>query len=157
MGVFWPNYKLFYKWIQINIYSIIKQLKKDLIKKKENNFGEVYSFTLNDDCTLNLEVINENGIEAPILIQQKNEDTTITYQKTLRIINFKVKEIKIDVSFLIKNFNLSVFNADEIDILYNNLSPQEYASFNYCILEAKLSIKKFDELIKEIIRDKEVK
>ena len=118
----------------------------------------MYSFTLNDDDILNLEVINENGIEAPILIQQKNEDTTITYQKTLRIINFKVKEVKIDDgSFLIKNFNLSVFNADEIDILYNNLSPQEYASFNYCILEAKLSIKKFDELIKEIIRDKEVK
>ena len=157
MGVFWPNYKLFYKWIQINIYSIIKQLKKDLIKKKENNFGEVYSFTLNDDDILNLEVINENGIEAPILIQQKNEDTSITYQKTLRIINFKVKEIKIDGSFLIKNFNLSVFNADEIDILCNNLSPQEYASFNYCILEAKLSIKKFDEVTKEIIRDKEVK
>ena len=117
----------------------------------------MYSFTLNDDDILNLEVINENGIEAPILIQQKNEDTSITYQKTLRIINFKVKEIKIDGSFLIKNFNLSVFNADEIDILCNNLSPQEYASFNYCILEAKLSIKKFDELIKEIIRDKEVK
>ena len=85
----------------------------------------MYSFTLNDDDTLNLEVINENGIEAPILIQQKNEDTTITYQKTLRIINFKVKEIKIDGSFLIKNFNLSVFNADEIDILCNNLSLQE--------------------------------
>ena len=44
----------------------------------------MYAFTLNDDCddcTLNLEVINENGIEAPILIQQKNEDTTITYKK----------------------------------------------------------------------------
>ena len=117
----------------------------------------MYSFTLNDDDTLNLEAINENGIEAPILIQQKNEDTSITYQKTLRIINFKVKEIKIDGSFLIKNFNLSVFNADEIDILCNNLSLQEYASFNYCILEAKISKKKFDELIKEIIRDKEVK
>ena len=90
-------------------------------KKIENILNAVYAFKLNDDSTL--EVRNEDGIERPILIQQKNIDTTITYEKSLRIIISKVKEIEIDGAFLIKNFNLSDFNTDEIDILFNNYSP----------------------------------
>jgi cell division septum initiation protein DivIVA len=123
-------------------------------KKIENILNAVYAFKLNDDSTL--EVRNEDGIERPILIQQKNIDTSITYEKSLRIIISKVKEIEIDGAFLIKNFNLSDFNTDEIDILYNNYSPQEYSTFNYCILEAKLSLIRIDDLIEQIIRDKDV-
>lgn len=141
----------FYREISFNHTTII--IKKNE-KKREKIMDAFYIFTLKDDCTL--EVKNENGKEVPISIKKKNEDSSITYQKTLRIIISKVKEIEIDGCYLIKNFNLSAFNTDEIDILFNNLSPHECSSFNYCILEAKLSIKRIDDLIRQIIRDKDV-
>jgi hypothetical protein len=141
----------FYREIFFNNKAII--IKKNE-KKIEKILNAVYAFILNDDGTF--EVRNEDGIESPLLIKEKNKDTSITYLKTLRIIISNVKEIEIDGSFLIKNFKLSAFKTDEIDILFNNISPQEYASFNYCILEAKLRIKRIDELIEQIIRDKGV-
>ena len=62
------------------------------------------------------------------------------------------KKIEMDGSFNITNFSLNSFNHDEIVVYYNGIS--DFSSYNYAIIEAKLSQKKIKEMIAQLKKDK---
>ena len=55
--------------------------------------------------------------------------------------------------FKINNFSLNLFPQKDISIIYNGIKSK---SFNYIVLEAKLSKNKITEMIKQLKRDKNI-
>ena len=111
-----------------------------------------YIFSINEDESL--EVKNITAIEKIINIP-KNEGKTLTYKKALKINISEPKKIEMDGFFKIKNFNLAQFDSNEVIVLFNGIDKNEdISSYDYAIIEAKLSQKKIKEMLEQIKRDK---
>ena len=122
-------------------------------KNKTIKFGDIdYVFQILDDESIKIQEVNGNGIENEIIIP-KDEKKTVTHSITnTKIIVSVSKKIEMDGSFNINNFSLNSFNHDEIVVHYNGIS--DFSSYNYAIIEAKLSQKKLREMIPQLKKDK---
>jgi hypothetical protein len=58
--------------------------------------------------------------------------------------------------FNIENFSSSVFDPEEIAILYKNINDNNMKLFKQAIVEMKLSKNNFCEMVTQLIRDKDV-
>ena len=123
---------------------------KPIIIKFDN---DSYLFSMIDNDTL--EVKNLNGKEKIINIS-KNEQKTLTYNKNTRIFISCSKNIEMDGFFCINNFALDNFDRNEIVILHNGMGNDDISSYDYAILEIKLSENKIKEIIHQLKRDKDV-
>ena len=63
----------------------------------------------------------------------------------------KIFEKEIDGIFSITKFDLSLFNYNEIEILYNNCV--NFQDFHYLVMEAKYSSSKLDEIVEQLKKD----
>ena len=126
--------------------EIVSSFKNKIIK-----FGDIdYEFKILDDESIKIQDINGNEREITI---PKDESKTVTHSITITKIIISVsKKIELDGSFNISNFTLNLFNNDEIMVHYNGIS--DFSSYNYAIIEAKLSQKKIKEMIAQLKKDK---
>ena len=120
-------------------------------KNKTIKFGDIdYVFQILDDESINIQDVNGNENE---IIIPKDEKKTVTHSITnTKIIVSVSKKIEMDGSFNINNFSLNSFNHDEIVVHYNGIS--DFSSYNYAIIEAKLSQKKLKDMIAQLKKDK---
>ena len=126
--------------------EIVSSFKNKIIK-----FGDIdYQLQILDDESIKIQDVNENEREIAI---PKDESKTVTHSITkMKIIISVSKKIEMDGSFNISNFRLNSFNRDEIMVHYNGIS--DFSSYNYAIIEAKLSQKKIKEMIAQLKIDK---
>ena len=109
-------------------YLLLFNNDKSLIVKKDS--GQIFQTTLTNIKT-NLSIDGEN-VEID-----------------------KLTEIEFDGSFIFNGSEFG-FNKDEVTILFTNVNDEEISSYNYIILEIKLSITKISDLIAQLLRDKKI-
>lgn len=92
---------------------------------------------------------NKKGEEKSFIV---NDTKASTFYRIETLVNIgKIENKEMDGSFSIPNFDLSLFNQTEINVIYNKYDTSKY--YQYCILEAKLSCSKFEEMVSQLEKD----
>lgn len=63
-------------------------------------------------------------------------------------------EIEMDGFFKINSFDISLFDENEVRIIYNNVKKIEQNSFEFIALEIKLNINQMNDMISQLFEDK---
>ena len=132
----------------INKEIEILQNEETTINIQDNNYKLLF------DKSHGVIIKDENGhILNTIDSKYSNKETTETINGTNIIIKISpYQEMEIDGLIKINSkFSVHLFNENEISILYNTVKDED--TFAYVIIEAKLSPKKVNDLIKQIKRD----
>ena len=117
---------------------------------KINNKG--YSFILNnDDKSVN--IIEESGKIFKTIKSNKKINVPIE-EENVEI--GKITEVEFDGSFECDNSAFEKFNKDEVITLFSNVTSSQINLFNYVIMEIKLNKGKIAELIKQLLKDKQI-
>jgi hypothetical protein len=124
-------------------------------KSEEITIGtDIYKFSmlLNES----IEIKNIDGKEKTFCAPKKDKLRLIYSKKmSVRIIISEIKNIEIDGSFQINNFDLNSFDPNEVVVLYKGIKNiNDFNTFNYIVMEAKLNPKKLLEMISQLKRDK---
>ena len=61
-----------------------------------------------------------------------------------------------DGVFNIRNFSCSIFNKEEISVIYQNVDDKEMQKYENAIVEIKLNKNKFEDLINQLYNDKKL-
>lgn len=111
--------------------------------------NKTVKFRLNKDESLDLiegkEVTN---------INDKSEITIDKYKKKIDIKCFT--KVEIDGIFQITNFSPSIFDENEISVIYKNIDDNQMKNFEQAVVEIKLSKNKFQEMVNQLYRDKQI-
>ena len=114
---------------------------------------EAKKFFINFDESDYSCVIIEKGTNKEILKINDNNNNSIARIPNKDFIVESPKEIEIDGIFNIDHFNLTDFDPEEIEIIFNNTENKDY---KYCIIEVKYNKNKINNLIAQLRKDKEV-
>lgn len=156
------EYYFCFKKIDKSPKIFIKKISYDNSKEIEIVQNEETTINIKDkkykllfDKSFDLIIKNEkNCILNKINSKLSNKETTETIKNTnITLKLFPYEEMEIDGFFKIKNFSVNQFNENEVEILYNNISKEEETNFQYLTIEAKLSPKRINELMKQIRKD----
>ena len=143
--------KFAYREILIKDTNYIVIPTKPIVIKFDN---DSYQFSIIDNDTLEVKNINRN---EKIINIPKDQQQTLNYNKTIKIIVSCSKDIEIDGVFTINNFNFDKLDENEVVLLHKGLKKDDnISSYEYAIIEVKLSDNKIKELIKQLKRDKYV-
>ena len=141
-----------------NIFvKVIKYNDKEIeiiqnIEKQVNIRGKKYNILFNDDFEILIK--NElNNILGKIESKRSNENVELLVNE-ININISKYKKIEIDGFFELKNFKVNLFDDKEISIIYSNIENDEEGKYTHAAIEAKLSHKKTEGLIKQLKKDK---
>ena len=141
-----------------NIFvKVIKYNDKEIeiiqsVEKQVNIRGKKYNILFNDDFEILIK--NElNNILGKIESKRSNENVELLVNE-ININISKYKEIEIDGFFELKNFKVNLFDDKEISIIYSNIENDEEGKYTHAAIEAKLSHKKTEGLIKQLKKDK---
>ena len=113
-----------------------------VLKIKNKNIN----FKLNNNKSLDI-ITPEESTE----ISGPNETFVIKYNE--KIILKEINEVEIDGIFNITNFNISIFNNQEVSIIYNNVKDEKIKNFTQAVVEIKLSKNKFKDLVEQLNND----
>ena len=113
-----------------------------VLKIKNKNIN----FKLNNDKSSDIITPEEST-----KISNPNETFTIKYNE--KIILKEINEVEIDGIFNITNFNISIFNNQEVSIIYNNVKDEKIKNFTQAVVEIKLSKNKFKDLVEQLNND----
>ena len=127
--------------------------KKKIVKTDETiEFkikNQTVRFKLNEDESLDL-------IEGKEITNIKDKsDITIDKYKKKIVIKSLVK-VEMDGIFEINNFSPSMFNQNEISIIYKNIDEDKIKSFTQVVVEIKLNKNKFKEMVNQLNKDKQI-
>ena len=108
-------------------------------------FDEKYEVHIWDENNVLKNTIDSkfNNIAKTLNIKDTNNQITIS----------SCEEMEIDGFFKIKGFSKDMFDKKEVSIIYSNIDNEKCKNIQYCIMEAKLSPKKVNKLIKQIRLD----
>ena len=84
----------------------------------------------------------------------KNKEGVIRVENSFPIIVSPPIKIEMDGFYCIDFFDALLFDTKEVKIIYKNVSDDELSSFNYVVLESKLSMDKVKDIINQLIEDK---
>ena len=129
----------------------IEILQNDTTTVTFNN--KKYTILFNKD--FNFSVKNEsNEIIGTIESKDSNKEQNLELRgENTTIIVHPYRGIEIDGFFRLNIFSVNQFNDGEVSIVYSNIKKEEEKHFKYAIIEAKLSPKKVNDLIKQIRKD----
>ena len=141
-----------------NIFvKVIKYNDKEIeiiqsVEKQVSIRGKKYNILFNDDFEI---LIKDelNNILGKIESKRSNENVELLVNE-ININISKYKEIEINGFFELKNFKVNLFDDKEISIIYSNIENDEEGKYTYAAIEAKLSHKKTEGLIKQLKKDK---
>ena len=141
-----------------NFYvKVIKYDDKEIeiiqnVEKQVSIRGKKYNILFNDDFEI---LIKDelNNILGKIESKRSNENVELLVNE-ININISKYKEIEIDGFFELKNFKVNLFDDKEISIIYSNIENDEEGKYTHAAIEAKLSHKKTEGLIKQLKKDK---
>lgn len=145
------------KFPKIIFVKVIKYDDKEIeiiqsVEKQVNIRGKKYNILFNDD--LEILIKDElNNILGKIESKRSNENVELLVNE-ININISKYKEIEIDGFFELKNFKVNLFDDKEISIIYSNIENDEEGKYTHAAIEAKLSHKKTEGLIKQLKKDK---
>ena len=132
---------------------IYKESTKIVITGKkiqfEVNKNEIIIFQLNKDNTLDAII---NGEKTPI----KDQESTTFKKNDIEFKIGKLNEVEMDGVFNIRNFSCSIFNKEEISVIYQNVDDKEMQKYENAIVEIKLNKNKFEDLINQLYNDKKL-
>ena len=142
-----------FNYREIQIGEIIKIFTAG--KSEDITIGtDIYKFSMLQNESI--EVKNIDGNEKTFTVQKK-DPMRLKYSKKINvsIIISEIKNIEIEGSFHINNFDLNSFDPNEVAVLYKGIKNiNDFNTFNYIVMEAKLSPKKILEMINQLKRDK---
>lgn len=127
--------------------EIIQNVEKQVsIREKKYNilFNDDFEILIKDEL---------NNILGKIESKRSNENVELLVNE-ININISKYKEIEIDGFFELKNFKVNLFDDKEISIIYSNIENDEEGKYTHAAIEAKLSHKKTEGLIKQLKKDK---
>ena len=101
-------------------------------------------FQLNKDNTLDAIIDGE-------IIHVKDQEST-----TFKKYDTKFKIEKWNEVFKIQNFSCSIFNKEEISVIYQNIDDKEMQKYENDVLEIILNKNKFENLINQLYNDKKL-
>ena len=141
-----------------NIFvKVIKYNDKEIeiiqsVEKQVNIRGKKYNILFNDDFEI---LIKDelNNISGKIESKRSNENVELLVNE-ININISKYKEIEINGFFELENFKVNLFDDKEISIIYSNIENVEEGKYTHAAIEAKLSHKKTEGLIKQLKKDK---
>ena len=141
-----------------NIFvKVIKYDDKEIeiiqnVEKQVSIRGKKYNILFNDDFEI---LIKDelNNILGKIESKRSNENVELLVNE-ININISKYKEIEINGFFELKNFKVNLFDDKEISIIYSNIEIDEEGKYTHAAIEAKLSHKKTEGLIKQLKKDK---
>ena len=112
--------------------------------------NEKYLFLFNNDKSITVK--KDSKQIFPKIMTNKKTNLSIDGEN---VEIGKLTEIEVDGSF---NFDGSGFgfNKEEVNILFTNVNNTQMSSYNYIILEIKLSKTKIQELIGQLLKDKQI-
>ena len=145
------------KFPKIIFVKVIKYDDKEIeiiqsVEKQVNIRGKKYNILFNDD--LEILIKDElNNILGKIESKRSNENVELLVNE-ININISKYKEIEIGGFFELKNFKVNLFDDKEISIIYSNIENDEEGKYTHAAIEAKLSHKKTEGLIKQLKKDK---
>ena len=106
--------------------------------------NDSYQFSIIDNDTLEVKNINRN---EKIINIPKDQQQTLNYNKTIKIIVSCSKDIEIDGVFTINNFNFDKLDENEVVLLHKGLKKDDnISSYEYAIIEVKLSDNKISKI-----------
>ena len=114
-------------------------------KKYTILFNEDFNFSVKNESNEIIGTIESKDSNKEQNLELKGENTTI--------IVHPYREIEIDGFFRVNIFSVNQFNDGEVSIVYSNIKKEEEKHFKYAIIEAKLSPRKVNDLIKQIRKD----
>ena len=97
-------------------------------------------------------VINPDDKQEQIALKNEEINKFVIGGKKLAI-GLRQK-IEVDGIFSAKSADISKFNKEEIELIYNNVDFKSLVKYKYIIVEIKLSQKRINELTEQLIRDK---
>ena len=145
------------KFPKIIFVKVIKYDDKEIeiiqnVEKQVSIREKKYNILFNDD--LEILIKNElNNILGKIESKRSNENVELLVNE-ININISKYKEIEINGFFELKNFKVNLFDDKEISIIYSNIENDEEGKYTHAAIEAKLSHKKTEGLIKQLKKDK---
>ena len=146
-----------YRWKEINhprsfYYRVLEyEGKKDIYKEnyaKESCIVDI-KLVIEDNFVT---IINPDGKQEEIRLKDEEINKFIIGEKNV-VIGLKQK-IEVDGIFLAKSTNISKFNNEEVELIYNNVDFKNLEKYEYIITEIKMSQKKIDDLTEQLIREK---
>ena len=144
--------KIFTKKIRINRGDKIQD--EEIFQNEEatlNINNKKYIFLFNERFELLIKDSDKKIIHT-ILSKDSNKESKINLDDNVVIIS-PYKEMEIDGFFQIERFEVDMFDSNEIDILYSNVSKDNEKCFTGTIIEVKLGANKVDNLISQIRKD----
>ena len=144
--------KIFIKKIRINRGDKIQD--EEIYQNEEatlNINNKKYIFLFNERFELLIKDSDKKIIHT-ILSKDSNKESKINIDDNVVIIS-PYKEMEIDGYFQIEKFEVDMFDSNEIDILYSNVSKDDEKCFTGTIIEVKLGANKVDNLISQIRKD----
>lgn len=142
-----------FNYREIEIGEIIKIFTAG--KSEDITIGaDIYKFSMLQNESIEIKNIdgNENTFTVP-----KKEQMRLKFSKKInvRIFISEIKNIEIDGSFQINNFDLNSFDPNEVVVLYKGIKNiNDFNTFNYIVMEAKLNPKKLLGMINQLKKDK---
>lgn len=110
------------------------------------------NYEISYDAQHNVIIKDSEKKEIKIKSSNSNTDTELTIDN-IKLKIFQYKEMEFDGYYSMNNFKVNLFDTNEVDIIYSNITQLEENSFTNSIIEVKLSIKKLDKLIEQIRKD----
>lgn len=136
--------------------SFKNQNKKYIICPNKNIYfltNKGYFKATFKDNDYSCEILNKNTGEIVKKVEEKNDVKDVKIVDKYLSIGIP-KQFEIDALYKIREFDLSIFDKREIEILYNNINEKH--DFSYVAIEIKLSQKKIPDMIKQLIDDKKI-
>ena len=141
--------KIYYREILLdNKYSII------ILKGQEKNFqynNIVWKLKLEENGEIEISYRGHEGKDEKISIG-KDRKLIARESTAIDIQNFSEKET--DGLFCISEFNLSSFNMNEIEVIYQNI--KDFKDIHYLAIEVKLSGGKMSEMVGQLRKDESI-
>ena len=146
-----------YGWKEINhprsfYYRILEyEEKKDIYIEnyaKELSIEDVKLVIADNFVTIK----NLDGKQEEIKLKDEEINKFVIGEKNVAI--RPRQKIEVDGIFLAKSVDISKFNKEEIELIYNNVDINDLEKYEYIIIEIAMSQKKIDALNEQLIRKK---
>ena len=123
---------------------------QDIDKEIDVN-GSIYTVKLNKERSCSI-IYKQNNKECYQITGEKGNTKIAIKIKGQKLILHATEEIQIDGIFSIKDFNLDMFDKDEIPIIFKNIDETKASLYEIAVTEMKYNTNKANNLISQIIR-----
>ena len=127
---------------------------QDIDKEIDIN-GSIYTVKLNKERSCSI-IYKQNNKECYQITGEKGNTKIAIKIKGQKLILHATEEIQIDGIFSIKDFNLDMFDKDEIPIIFKNIDETKASLYEIAVTEMKYNTNKANNLISQIIKDSKV-